>query len=69
MGNKMKSTLVGRGTIKIQRESRKTNNYTDVLQILGLGMNLISYLHYKIRGTMSTSWDKRCTLNTKVGRR
>ena len=41
MGNKMKCTPLGRGAINIQRELGKSTNATNVLHVLGLGMNLI----------------------------
>ena len=42
MGNRMKCTLIGRGTIDFQRESGVSTRTTDVLHMLGLGMNPIS---------------------------
>lgn len=42
MGNRKKCTPVGRGTIDSQRDSGEITTATNVLHLLGLGMNLIS---------------------------
>ena len=50
MGNEMECTLVGRGTIDFQRELGASANATDVLHVLGWGMNLISVSQLQDKG-------------------
>jgi len=42
MGSKAKCTPVGKGTIVFQTETRERFCATDMLHVLGLGMNLLS---------------------------
>jgi len=50
MGNITKCTLVGRGTIDFQRESRASTSSTDVLHVPRLSMNLISVSQLQDKG-------------------
>ena len=50
MGNKAKCTLVGKGTVFFQTESGEWFRATNVLHVLGLGMNLFSVLQLQGKG-------------------
>jgi len=50
MGNMTKCTLVGRGVIDFQRESKASTSAIDVLHEPGLGMNLISVSQLQDKG-------------------
>ena len=50
MGNKAKCTPVGKGTIVFQIESGEQFRATNVLHVLGLGMNLLSMSQLQGKG-------------------
>ena len=50
MGNKTKCTPIGIGTVSFQGESRPKINITNVLHVLGIGMNLISISSLQDKG-------------------
>ena len=50
MGNKEKCTPIGRGTVVFQIEAGNKLRATNVLQVLGLGMNLLSVSLLQNRG-------------------
>lgn len=50
MGNKMKCTPVGRGTIAFQTEARTSIQVTNVLHVPRLGINLISVSQLQDKG-------------------
>jgi len=50
VGNKARCTPIGKSIVTIQRESGKNSIFTDVLHVMGMGMNLISILSLQDKG-------------------
>ena len=50
MGNRMKCTPVGKGTITFQTVARDSLRATNVLHVPGMGMNLISVSQLQDKG-------------------
>ena len=77
MGNKEKCTPIGRGTIVFQTEAGNKLRVTNVLHVLGLGMNLLSVSQLQNKGydvyfignrvyVKHPSWKKKAQI--RVGR-
>ena len=79
MGNKAKCTPVGRGTIVFQTETGERFRATNVLHVLGLGMNLLFMLQLQGKGhdiffikekvyVKNVSWKKKVQIGIKSNR-
>ena len=79
MGNKAKCTLVGKGTIVFQTESGEWFHATNVLHVLGLGMNLLPVSQLQGKGydvyfikekvyIKHPSWKKKVQIGIKSNR-